>query len=251
MTPDIATFAKAIASGYPFGAVVGRRDVMDCGVPASGTFNGNPVGWPPPWPPWRNSPSPGSMPGWKPWASGWRTASRPWGRSTAANSTSATWGSIFVLGFGYTQDLGTSGLAHPGRPGRLPALRGRVRGLRRPLHRPPGGGSISPPPTPRRTSAAPWQWPTKFWERWNRREFNMIDAMQWFQLNGKKAMVTGGPPACATPWRRGSTWPGPRWCWWTGPPAVGEAVCPAGGPRGPGPRGPGDLSHWGGHPRPL
>ena len=43
VTPDIATFAKAIASGYPFGAVVGRRDVMDCGVPASGTFNGNPL----------------------------------------------------------------------------------------------------------------------------------------------------------------------------------------------------------------
>ena len=44
VTPDLSTFAKAIASGYPFGAVVGRREVMACGVPASGTFNGNPIG---------------------------------------------------------------------------------------------------------------------------------------------------------------------------------------------------------------
>ena len=44
VTPDLATFAKAIAGGYPFGAVVGKREIMSCGVPASGTFNGNPVG---------------------------------------------------------------------------------------------------------------------------------------------------------------------------------------------------------------
>ena len=44
VTPDIATFAKAIANGYPFGAVTGRRDVMECGIHASGTFNGNPLG---------------------------------------------------------------------------------------------------------------------------------------------------------------------------------------------------------------
>ena len=37
-------FAKAFAGGYPFGAVVGKREIMSCGVPASGTFNGNPVG---------------------------------------------------------------------------------------------------------------------------------------------------------------------------------------------------------------
>lgn len=44
VTPDISTFAKAIASGYPFGAVVGKREIMECGIHAAGTFNGNPVG---------------------------------------------------------------------------------------------------------------------------------------------------------------------------------------------------------------
>lgn len=44
VTPDISTFAKAIASGYPFGAVVGKREIMECGIHASGTFNANPVG---------------------------------------------------------------------------------------------------------------------------------------------------------------------------------------------------------------
>lgn len=44
VTPDISTFAKAIANGYPFGAVVGRKDIMECGIHAAGTFNGNPVG---------------------------------------------------------------------------------------------------------------------------------------------------------------------------------------------------------------
>ncbi len=43
VTPDISTFAKAIASGYPFGVVCGRKDVMQSLKPA-GTFNGNPVG---------------------------------------------------------------------------------------------------------------------------------------------------------------------------------------------------------------
>lgn len=44
VTPDISTFAKAIASGYPFGAVVGKREIMECGIHTSGTFNANPVG---------------------------------------------------------------------------------------------------------------------------------------------------------------------------------------------------------------
>ncbi len=43
VTPDISTFAKAIASGYPFGVLCGRKDVMESLKPA-GTFNGNPVG---------------------------------------------------------------------------------------------------------------------------------------------------------------------------------------------------------------
>ena len=44
VTPDISTFAKAISGGYPFGAVVGKREIMKCGIHSSGTFNGNPVG---------------------------------------------------------------------------------------------------------------------------------------------------------------------------------------------------------------
>lgn len=44
VTPDISTFAKAIASGYPIGAVVGKKEIMKCGIHASGTFNGNPIG---------------------------------------------------------------------------------------------------------------------------------------------------------------------------------------------------------------
>ena len=41
--PHIATFAKAITGGYPLAVVAGRKDIMDAGVHASGTFNGNPV----------------------------------------------------------------------------------------------------------------------------------------------------------------------------------------------------------------
>lgn len=44
VTPHIATFAKAIAGGFPLSAVVGRKDIMDAGVHASGTFNANPIG---------------------------------------------------------------------------------------------------------------------------------------------------------------------------------------------------------------
>lgn len=44
VTPDLATFAKAIANGFPFACLCGRADIMECGVPASGTFNGNPLG---------------------------------------------------------------------------------------------------------------------------------------------------------------------------------------------------------------
>jgi len=44
ITPDISTFAKAIAAGYPFGAVVGKKEIMNCGIHASGTFNANPIG---------------------------------------------------------------------------------------------------------------------------------------------------------------------------------------------------------------
>ena len=45
VTPDLATFAKAIAAGFPLSGVVGRRDVMElvytAGVVHGGTYNGN------------------------------------------------------------------------------------------------------------------------------------------------------------------------------------------------------------------
>jgi glutamate-1-semialdehyde 2,1-aminomutase len=41
VTPHIATFAKAIAGGLPLSVVAGRKEIMDCGVHASGTFNAN------------------------------------------------------------------------------------------------------------------------------------------------------------------------------------------------------------------
>lgn len=43
VTPDLATFAKAIAGGFPISAVVGRKDIINAGSLNAGTFNGNPV----------------------------------------------------------------------------------------------------------------------------------------------------------------------------------------------------------------
>ena len=47
VTPDLATFGKAVAGGLPLSVVAGRRDIMeqmfDGGVAFGGTFNGNPV----------------------------------------------------------------------------------------------------------------------------------------------------------------------------------------------------------------
>jgi glutamate-1-semialdehyde 2,1-aminomutase len=47
VTPDLATFGKALAGGLPLSAVAGRADVMDQiadgGVAFGGTFNGNPM----------------------------------------------------------------------------------------------------------------------------------------------------------------------------------------------------------------
>jgi glutamate-1-semialdehyde 2,1-aminomutase len=56
VTPDLATFAKIVAGGFPGGAVAGRSDVMDAmghrddrewtarhRVPHQGTFNANPI----------------------------------------------------------------------------------------------------------------------------------------------------------------------------------------------------------------
>jgi glutamate-1-semialdehyde 2,1-aminomutase len=49
VTPDLSTFAKAMANGYPIAAVVGRAEFMDRfgpggGVFFAGTYNGHPVG---------------------------------------------------------------------------------------------------------------------------------------------------------------------------------------------------------------
>jgi glutamate-1-semialdehyde 2,1-aminomutase len=46
VTPDIATFAKAIANGFPVAAIAGRADLLDLfgkGVVHGGTFNAQPV----------------------------------------------------------------------------------------------------------------------------------------------------------------------------------------------------------------
>ena len=47
VTPDVATFGKAVAGGLPLSVVAGRREIMEQvfggGVSFGGTFNGNPV----------------------------------------------------------------------------------------------------------------------------------------------------------------------------------------------------------------
>jgi glutamate-1-semialdehyde 2,1-aminomutase len=49
VTPDLTTFAKAMANGYPIAALVGKRELMDRFAPGggvffAGTYNGHPVG---------------------------------------------------------------------------------------------------------------------------------------------------------------------------------------------------------------
>jgi glutamate-1-semialdehyde 2,1-aminomutase len=49
VTPDLSTFAKAMANGYPIAALAGRAELMDRfgpggGVMFAGTYNGHPVG---------------------------------------------------------------------------------------------------------------------------------------------------------------------------------------------------------------
>ncbi|MBC8163133.1 MAG: aspartate aminotransferase family protein [Roseiflexaceae bacterium] len=49
VTPDLSTFAKAMANGYPIAALVGRAELMDRfgpggGVVFAGTYNGHPIG---------------------------------------------------------------------------------------------------------------------------------------------------------------------------------------------------------------
>lgn len=43
VTPDLAVFGKAIAAGYSLSMICGRKEIMNCGVHPSGTFNATPV----------------------------------------------------------------------------------------------------------------------------------------------------------------------------------------------------------------
>ena len=43
VTPDLVTFAKAFAGGYPIAGVAGRREILQSGVHPAGTFNANPL----------------------------------------------------------------------------------------------------------------------------------------------------------------------------------------------------------------
>ena len=79
----------------------------------------------------------------------------------------------------------------------------------------------------------------------------MIDAMQWFQLNGKKAMVTGGAAGLCYAMAEGLHLAGAEAVLVDRSPAVGEAAARLGAQWGPGPRGPGGPEPLGGHPRPL
>lgn len=43
VTPDMAVFAKAVTGGLPLAVIGGKREIMECGVISSGTFNANPI----------------------------------------------------------------------------------------------------------------------------------------------------------------------------------------------------------------
>lgn len=43
VTPDLATFAKAMAGGYPVSVVAGKEEIVSSGTATAGTFNGNPL----------------------------------------------------------------------------------------------------------------------------------------------------------------------------------------------------------------
>lgn len=43
VTPDMGVFGKAIAGGYSLSMVCGKKEIMNCGVHPSGTFNATPI----------------------------------------------------------------------------------------------------------------------------------------------------------------------------------------------------------------
>lgn len=76
----------------------------------------------------------------------------------------------------------------------------------------------------------------------------MIDAMQWFQLNGKKAMVTGGAAGLCYAMAEGLHLAGAEVVLVDRSPAVGEAAARLGAQGAPVHGVQGDLSHWEGIP---
>ena len=72
----------------------------------------------------------------------------------------------------------------------------------------------------------------------------MIDAMQWFQLNGKKAMVTGGAAGLCYAMAEGLHLAGAEVVLVDRSPAVGEAAARLGAQGTPVHGVQGDLSHW-------
>ena len=43
VTPDLCTFGKAFAGGYPIAGVAGKKEILESGVHPAGTFNANPL----------------------------------------------------------------------------------------------------------------------------------------------------------------------------------------------------------------
>lgn len=43
IVPDLCSFGKAMAGGYPIAGVAGRREILESGVHPAGTFNANPI----------------------------------------------------------------------------------------------------------------------------------------------------------------------------------------------------------------
>lgn len=76
----------------------------------------------------------------------------------------------------------------------------------------------------------------------------MVDAMQWFQLNGKKAMVTGGAAGLCYAMAEGLHLAGAEVVLVDRSPAVGEAAARLGAQGAPVHGVQGDLSHWEGIP---
>lgn len=76
----------------------------------------------------------------------------------------------------------------------------------------------------------------------------MIDAMQWFQLNGKKAMVTGGAAGLCYAMAEGLHLAGAEVVLVDRSPAVGEAAARLGAQGAPVHGVQGDPSHWEGIP---